>query len=449
MAGTLHIVIIDDHAGNLELLSTALKRTDVTIHTASTPAKGLELVRQLQPRLVLTDLMMPEMNGLEVLQQIMKFDPAIDVLLMTGHYTTETAVEAIRKGAADYLQKPVSIAALRERVGELISRAQRRRGGVSGDASAADAAFEDMIARSDVMWDLFARIDRIAPHFRSVLVLGPTGAGKDLVAKALHHRSRSRGKFVVLNCSAVMETLFESEMFGHVRGAFTGAEKDKVGLFELANGGTIFLDEIGDMPVSTQAKLLRAIQNQEVLPVGSLQPRAVNVRVVAATHRDLRNAIAEGKFREDLFYRLSMVELDVPPLEQRTGDVALLARYFVGKFSEEYGKSFEGITPRALAVLESYHWPGNVRELEHAIGRACMLSDGPQLDVTDLPGQLLTAGRSRSEPRDSQALSLAEQERRAVADALAAAAGNQSEAARALGIGRDALRYKMKKFDLG
>ena len=278
MAGTLHIVIIDDHAGNLELLSTALKRSDVTIHTASTPAKGLDLVRELHPRLVLTDLMMPEMNGLEVLQQIMKFDPSIDVLLMTGHYTTETAVEAIRKGAADYLQKPVSIAELRERVGELISRAQRRIGSVSGDASVGDAAFEGMIARSDVMWDLFARIDRIAPHFRSVLVLGPTGAGKDLVAKALHHRSRSRGKFVVLNCSAVMETLFESEMFGHVRGAFSGAVRDREGMLRRANQGTAFLDEVGDLPVALQAKLLRVLQERTVDRIGGRTPIPLECR---------------------------------------------------------------------------------------------------------------------------------------------------------------------------
>lgn len=449
MPDPLHIVILDDHPGSLELLSAALKRPDVILHPASDPIAGLELIRRVRPRLVLTDLMMPGMSGLDVLQHIMRFDPSIDVLLMTGHYTTETAVEAIRNGAADYLQKPVNVGALRKRVGELIASSQRRRTLTTGTAAAlSDFEFEGMIARSEPMWELFSKVERIAPHFRSVLVLGPTGGGKDLIAKALHHRSGAKGKFVVLNCSAVMETLFESEMFGHVRGAFTGADRDKQGLFELANGGTLFLDEIGDMPLSTQAKLLRAIQNQEILPVGSLTPKKVNVRVIAATHRDLRAAVAGGKFREDLFYRLAMVELHVPPLAQRQGDVTLLARSFAKGFAKEYSKPIGGITPRALRVLEAYAWPGNVRELEHVIGRACMLAEGEQIDVGDLPGEMMRVPRTNVSANSSRSVSLEDQERRAIEEALSNTNGNQSEAARMLGIGRDALRYKMKKFSL-
>jgi transcriptional regulator with PAS, ATPase and Fis domain len=224
-----------------------------------------------------------------------------------------------------------------------------------------DFEFEGLQARSPSMWALFAMIQRVAPHYRSVLIHGPTGAGKDLVAKALHHRSKVQGHYVVLNCSAVMETLFESELFGHVKGAFTGADRDKTGLFELANNGTLFLDEIGDMPLSTQAKLLRALQNQEILPVGSTVVRKVNVRIVAATHRDLRAAIAEGKFREDLYYRLSMVELEVPPLSQRRDDILLLANCFLRKFCGEFSKPVHGLTPRAALVLDRYDWPGNVR----------------------------------------------------------------------------------------
>jgi DNA-binding NtrC family response regulator len=352
MSQAVSIVVIDDNPGSLELLSAALAHTEAAVHTASTPAEGLALVRRIRPQLVVTDLVMPGMNGLQVLENVVAFDPYIDVILMTAHYTTETAVAAIRAGAADYLQKPVKIALLRERVSTLIEAARhRRKAAAPSQDSSHPMEFEGLVASSHIMWDLFGMIQRIAPHFRSVLVHGPTGAGKDLVAGALHRRSGVNGKFVVLNCSAVVETLFESELFGHVKGAFTGADRDKVGLFELANGGTLFLDEIGDMPLPTQAKLLRAIQNQEVLPVGSLTARKVNVRIVAATHRDLHAAIVAARFREDLFYRLSMVELTVPPLKDRPEDVPLLARHFVHKFSHDAPPScLSATTGRAMCA---------------------------------------------------------------------------------------------------
>jgi DNA-binding NtrC family response regulator len=447
MSEVLSIVIIDDNPGSLELLSVALARSDAAVYTSSNPVDGLELVRKHHPRLVVTDLVMPVMSGLEVLQQVVNFDSSIDVILMTAHYTPETAVAAIRQGAADYLQKPVKIAVLRERVASLIEAANLRKRVHSSSATGAhDLEFEGLQAKSGPMWDLFAMIQRVAPHYRSVLIHGPTGAGKDLVATALHHRSRVAGKFVVLNCSAVVETLFESELFGHVRGAFTGADRHKTGLFELADGGTLFLDEIGDMPLPTQAKLLRAIQNQEILPVGSGTTRKVNVRIVAATHRDLRAAIAGGQFREDLYYRLSMVELTVPPLKDRPEDVPLLARHFVRKFSAEFSKDISGLTPRALLVLQRYSWPGNVRELEHIIGRACMLADGTKVDVSSLP-ESLTRADTPDGSGDSSSM-LEDQERQLITEALREAEGNQTKAARRLGIGRDALRYKMKRYEL-
>ncbi len=448
MAEALSIVIIDDNPGSLELLSTALTHSDAAVYTSSNPVEGLELVRRHRPRLVVTDLVMPEMSGLEVLQHVVGFDSSIDVILMTAHYTPETAVAAIRQGAADYLQKPVKIALLRERVASLIESANlRKKAHASASNGVQDLEFEGLQAKSDPMWNLFAMIQRVAPHYRSVLVHGPTGAGKDLIASALHHRSRVSGRFVVLNCSAVVETLFESELFGHVRGAFTGADRDKTGLFELADGGTLFLDEIGDMPLPTQAKLLRAIQNQEILPVGSLTSRKVNVRIVAATHRDLHAAIATGTFREDLYYRLSMVELTVPPLKDRSEDIPLLARHFVRKFSGEFSKRIEGLTPRAMLVLQRYAWPGNVRELEHIIGRACMLTDGTVVDVNSLPENLIHP-EERMETREESSSLLEDQERQLITDTLRAVGGNQSEAARRLGIGRDALRYKMKRYEL-
>lgn len=413
------------------------------------PVEGLELVRKLGPQMVITDLVMPGMSGIEVLRAVVAFDASIDVILMTAHYTTDTAVTAIRQGAADYLQKPVKISLLRERVTALIDAAGRRKKTrINSETDTEDAQFEGQIAKSDKMWNLFAAVQKIAPHYRSVLIHGPTGTGKDLVATALHRRSKASGKFVVLNCSAVVETLFESELFGHVRGAFTGADKDKIGLFELANGGTLFLDEIGDMPLPAQAKLLRAIQNQEILPVGSLTARKVNVRIIAATHRDLKAAIKSGRFREDLYYRLSMVELTVPPLKDRPEDILFLAKHFIQKFSAEYSKQIDGLTPRASVVLQRYEWPGNVRELEHVIGRACMLTDDTILDVDALPGALIRQQiDSRADTTDSGFI-LADQERRLVVEALQTTAGNQSEAARRLGIGRDALRYKMKRYGL-
>jgi len=302
---------------------------------------------------------------------------------------------------------------------------------------------------------MFARIRRIAPHYRSALIQGATGTGKDLVARALHAQSGVKGQYVVLNCSAVVETLFESELFGHVRGAFTGADRDKPGLIEAANEGTLFLDEIGDMPLSTQAKLLRALQNQEVLRVGSLQARKVNVRVIAATHRNLRQAVAERLFREDLYYRLAMVEIAVPSLTEHREDLLLLARHFVEHFAQQYGKNIRGITPRARMVLVRHAWPGNVRELENALGHACMMAESDEVDVGDLPESVRQPEAPVAEAPVQDAAetvqensSLAEHERQLVVSALEKAGGSQSQAARALGIGRDALRYKMKKYGL-
>jgi DNA-binding NtrC family response regulator len=326
------------------------------------------------------------------------------------------------------------------------------------------AQFEHIIGNSSAMWELFSRIRRVAPHFRTVLITGPTGSGKELVSQALHRLSPvSSGNLVVVNCSAVVETLFESELFGHVKGSFTGATHDKVGLVEHASNGILFLDEIGDMPLGTQAKLLRTIQNQEVQRVGSLQTRKVNIRVIAATHRDLHAMIREGRFREDLYYRLSMVEIRVPALVDRKDDVPLLARHFIEKFSRQFDKPIRGMTQRASIALGRYDWPGNVRELENAIGHACMMVLSDTIDVVDLPESVRVPGYrepAAAQPEPASGIAAVEEsksaasllentERRLIADALAKTSGNQSEAARLLRIGRDALRYKMKKYGLG
>ena len=459
---SVKVVVIDDNPRSLEFLSEALKQENVHIFTAATPDEGIDLVYTHRPEIVLTDLVMPGMSGLDVLARIMEFDPAIDVILMTAHYTSDTAVEAIRKGAADYLNKPISLPVLRERVGRLIHGALQRQQimGVE-DELLRTAQFEGMIGRSPQMWEMFSRIRRVAPHYRAVLITGETGTGKDLVAQALHKLSPAKGKFVVLNCSAVVETLFESELFGHVRGAFTGADRDKPGLVEHANGGTLFLDEIGDMPLGTQAKLLRVLQNQEVQRVGSLTPQKVDFRVIGATNKDLRREMSERQFREDLYYRLSMVEIHVPSLAERIEDLPLLTHYFLNRFARQYGKNVQNLTRRAHIVLGRQSWPGNVRQLENVIGHACMMAMGETIDVADLPEslrQISEADRSQPSnpasaygephPDETAAVSLEDHEKQLLSDALNRAGGNQSEAARHLRIGRDALRYKMKKHGL-
>ena len=450
---SVSLVIIDDNPGSLELLSTALARPGLRIFTAQDPEEGIEIAFREHPQIVLTDLVMPGISGLDVLERVVEFDSAIDVILMTAHYTSETAVEAIRKGASDYLNKPVSIAALRERIGKLIEEAERRQRatGVSRE-TVENAQFEGMVGRSPALWEMFSRIRRIAPHFRTVLLTGQTGTGKDLAARALHNLSPvAGGRFVVLNCSAVVETLFESELFGHVRGSFTGAAQDKMGLFEYADRGTIFLDEIGDMPLGTQAKLLRTLQNQEVLRVGSLTPRKVDVHVIAATHQDLRAAIAEKRFREDLFYRLSMVEIHVPALADRKEDLPLLTKFLLDRFSAQFRKNIRGLTQRAQVVIARHNWPGNVRELENVLGHGAMMAMGETIDVGDFPDYLVSphrGGESAATVTPPDEDTFADHEKRLIVEALTRANGNQSQAARSLRLGRDALRYKMQKHGL-
>ncbi len=454
----IRIVLIDDNPGNLELLVAALNRDEVEIFTAEDPEEGVDLVFTHHPQIVLTDLVMPKLSGMEVLERIVEFDPGIEVILMTAHYSTETAVEAIKKGASDYWNKPVPIAMVRKKVDQLIEDAQRRSMAQHLETQLLEVSeFEGIIGNSPQMWEMFSRIRRVAPHYRTVLLTGHTGSGKDLVATALHRLSpMAQGNFVVLNCSAVVETLFESELFGHVRGSFTGATTDKVGLFEHAHRGTLFLDEIGDMPMSTQAKLLRAIQNQEVQRLGSLTPRKVDVHIIAATNRDLRKLIEEKTFREDLYYRLSMVEIVTPPLADREGDLPLLIRHFLRKFTAMYGKNVRGLTRRAELILSRHSWPGNVRELENVIGYASMMVMSEMIDVGDLPAYLTSlpaplgqpnAGLVATQP-SMEMLPLEEQEKQSLMQALDRSAGNQSQAARLLKISRDTLRYRMKKHNI-
>lgn len=381
------LLAIDDDPQSLALIAAALKLYDIEVLTAEDPAAGLELVRQRRPQIVLVDLMMPGMSGMEVLDRIVEADPAIDVILMTAYYSTESAVEAIQKGACDYLNKPLAIDKLRARVDRLLGETARRLKASRLDAELLDTCrFEGIIGRSPLMLEAFARISRVAPHFRTALVTGATGTGKEMVARALYNLSPvAAGPFVVCNCAAIPENLVESELFGHTRGAFTGATHDQAGMFEHAHGGVLFLDEIGELPLPAQAKLLRAVQSQEIQRVGSPAVKKVNVRIVAATNRDLRSLAEEKLFREDLFFRLSMVEIKLPTLAQRKEDLPLLLRHFVDHFSGLYGKPIGGLTRRAEAALVRYNWPGNVRELENAMGYACMMAESGSIDAADLP----------------------------------------------------------------
>src|SRR5579871_4576756 len=449
----ISLLLVDNDSGNLELLSSALGQPGLEILTASDPEEGLELFHLRRPQIVLTALEMPHTSGMELLERIMEIDPATDVILMAADCSTASAVEATQKGAIDYLTKPISIEPLRERISKLVRDARKWRRNIEiADELRHKLEFEGIVGRSPQIGEMFLRIRRVATHYRTLLVTGETGTGKDLVARALHRLSpAASGRYVVLNCSAVVETLFESELFGHMKGSFTGATHDKPGLFEHATGGTLFLDEIGDMPLATQAKLLRVLQNQEVLRVGALTARKVDVRIIAATNHNLRAAIAEKRFREDLYYRLAMVEIPVPRLASRKEDLPLLERHFLARFSAQYRKEIRGITRRAQIRLSHHSWPGNVRELENVLGHAVMMAMKDTIDVPDLPSYL------QSPQRVSDAVvlaalppggSLAEQERVLLVRAIKASGGNRSKAARILRIGRDALRYKCRKYNL-
>src|SRR4030095_12047035 len=380
------LIAVDDDPTTLELITEALDGMDLQIRTLTDPDEGLELILEKQADIAVLDLVLPGRDGMELLETIVQKSPGTEVILLTGHYSTDSALEAIQKGACDYLTKPISIADFRLRISRLAAEAKRRHEANKLDREMFSThRFEGMVGQSPLMRDLFARIRRIAPHFRTALITGATGTGKELVARALHRLSPvSSGRFVDFNCSAVVESLFESELFGHVKGAFTGAHGDRMGLFEHANNGVLFLDELGDTPLSMQSKLLRALQNQEIRRVGSTTVHKVNVCVISATNRDLLKMIGEGTFREDLYYRLSMVELKVPRLVERKEDLPLLIRAFLDKSNQLYGKKLRGLTPRAQAALSRYSWPGNVREVENVLGAACMMSQDSVIDLRDL-----------------------------------------------------------------
>ncbi len=445
----LRVVVIDDDEQHLKFVATLISQDSVVVFTSADSRAGLDLVRMQHPQLVIVDLIMPGMGGMEILEKIIDFDPATEVILLTGHYSSESAVEAIQKGACDYLTKPVQGEKLQDRIESLLSEFRNRQQCLELENALLDKyQFASMVGRSAPMLETVRRIRRVAQHFRTVLITGETGTGKELAARALHDLSPvASGPFVACNCSALVETLAESELFGHVKGAFTGAVQDRIGVFEAAHGGTVLLDEVGELSPAAQAKLLRVLQNQEIQRVGSAAVRHVDIRVVAATHRDLRSMIKELRFREDLFYRLSMVHIKLPSLAERKEDLHLLQQHFIKRFAEQYNKNIRGITRRAQAVLSRHAWPGNVRELEKVLGNACMMTDSETVDIGDLPEYL----RSR-EPSEtgieSAVATLLEVEKSHTVRVLESLGGNKMRAAELLGISRAKLYRILADSDL-
>ncbi len=432
------LLVVDDDPLALQLAVTALQGREFNILTAGDVQSAMEMVTSRRPPLVLLDMVMPDVKGLELLERILGIDPNIDVILVTGHYSPESAVEAIQKGAYDYLTKPLPIQRLRDKLDKWIDDADARLQTVELDGQLLHASqFEGIVGRSPLMLDVFSKIRRIAPHFQTALIRGATGTGKELVAKALHTLSPyGSGPFVVCNCAAIAESIFESELFGHVKGSFTSATQDKKGLVDAAVGGTLFLDEIAEIPLNVQAKLLRLLQNREVQRVGSPYPRQVDVRFVAATNRDLKSYVADRKLREDLYYRLAMVEIRLPSLSERREDLPLLQRHFLEMFALRFEKPAFQLSRRVQALMASYAWQGNVRELENVLGYCCMMAEREIIDYRDLPEALQAVVIGEPEENDADDLSLATVERRHIEKVLRLTGGNRARAAEILGISR-------------
>jgi DNA-binding NtrC family response regulator len=453
------LVVVDDEQGILDVVSRFGRRAGFEVFACS---GGREAIARLQTRradVAMVDLRMPDIGGLDVIRAIREIDPNCQAVLMTGFATVDTAVEAIKLGAMDYLSKPLDFGRLEQLLGSVRDDIERRRSLLAMESDLArHLEFCGMIGRGPRMQDLFGLIRRLAPHVRTALITGETGTGKELVARALHQTGPRRDRrFVTVNCSAVVETLFESELFGHMRGAFTGATDHKPGLFELADGGTLFLDEIGELPPSVQAKLLRVLELGEVHRVGSLEAKRVNVHVIAATNRDLRAEVAAGRFRSDLYYRLNIVEVKLPTLRDRREDIPYLTAAFVRNTSERLQKPVLGVTPGAERVLASAHWEGNVRELRNVIERACILVEGEFITERELgvsmpepvPAPSVPAGQPAGhQPADGHRDLLVTVERDHIQRALVRAGGNKKAAAKMLGLSRRALYRRLERLDL-
>ena len=445
------ILVVDDDPAHRTMLRTLLTGWGYSISEADDGSTAIEKVHEQAFDLVLMDIRMISVSGLEALEEIKAFNPAIPVIIMTAYSSVETAVEALKSGAYDYLTKPLDFDELRLAMERAMDHRQlREENRLLRESLGNHFDRQNIIGRSPAMVKLLETVAQVAPSEATVLITGESGTGKEMIAGAIHFNSpRKDGPFVKLNCAAITETLLESELFGHEKGAFTGAHKRKEGRFRQAHGGSIFLDEISEMSLAMQVKLLRVLQEREITRVGGEEVINVDVRLIAATNKDLLQEIEDGRFREDLFYRLNVVTLNMPPLRERREDVPLLAKHFLDMFSEKNRKQIKGFTPQAMDQLVRYDWPGNVRELMNAAERGVVLASSEYLDEKDPPIVLrdeATVGEAPLEQAIPGDLPLEEVEKASILKTLELTGGNKSEAARRLGITRRTLHKKLKKY---
>jgi DNA-binding NtrC family response regulator len=442
------ILVVEDEAKMRRLLELQLSEEGFQARTAADAETGLQLLSHDPFDLVVTDFKLPGMTGLELLQAIKRIDANLPVIIMTAYGTVESAVDAMKAGASDYVLKPFSLAELVLVIRKELAAHQLREENRSlREALGQRYQYKNIVAESQKMQVVLALVERVAPTNATVLIGGESGVGKDLVARAIHeHSNCASGPFLKINSTAIPENLLESELFGYEKGAFSGAVTSKPGKFELADKGTLFLDEIGDVPPPIQVKLLRVLQDREFERLGGTKTHKVDVRLIAATNRDLRAALEEGTFREDLYYRLNVVAIDIAPLRDRKEDIPALADFFVKKYAKETGKPVQGLTPQAIHLLMDYHWPGNVRELENIVQRSVTLCSGTTLDAADIQFDTARARRSSDhQPVLPEGVTLDQWEQEIIREALKRAGGNKSQAARALGLSRNALRYRLSQ----
>jgi len=442
------ILLIDDDASLRRVTEFNLEQAGYKVLTAADGKEGLTLFKRYRPALVITDVKMPEVDGYQVLREVLELEPQTLVIIITAFSSVEQAVGAIKEGAYDYLTKPFSRDQLSLAVAKAFEyRSLRRENSALKEELTGKSGFTQIIGESQAMQQLLEKVKRVAASQASVLISGESGTGKEVIARALHQGSeRSGGPFVAVNCAAIPKDLIESELFGHIKGSFTGAVRDRKGKFTLADGGTLFLDEIGELPIDLQPKLLRALQEQSFEPVGGTTEQ-VDVRVVAATNRDLEQAMQDGQFREDLYYRLAVVPMEIPPLRERKSDIPLLLDFFLKKQQADVGIKF---SPEVIKYLSDYGWPGNVRELENVVEQMLILRQSNELQLSDLPSRI-----SRRTPRSGGVLNLPDEgyslealEQEAVEEALRRCDGNKSKAAAFLQIPRHTLLYRLEKYNI-